>query len=269
MPTSGSPGPDPSSAGPEEPPKTAWAFPSRARLAKVPPGVEVIGAGADLAPGTLLAGYRRGMFAMSDGLQLLWWSPDPRGVLTPDEVHFARSMHRVRNRLTASLDASFAQVLTSCADPRRPSGWITPEYMAGYLQLHQLGWAHSIEIWHGDRLVAGLFGVEVGGLFAAESQFHEPQWGASASRLAVIALCELLAGGSRLIDVQWCTPHLAQVGVREIPRSHYLLALPGLLARPPALWRRDVPGDHPGPHRIRWRSASDPTESPEIGVAPR
>jgi leucyl/phenylalanyl-tRNA--protein transferase len=216
-----------------------------------------------------LTGYRRGLFAMNDGDRLVWWSPDPRGVLHPAAVHVSRSMNRIRNRLTVSIDRRFGSVLSGCADPRRPDGWITADYRASYLTLHELGWAHSVEVWDDDLLVAGLFGVQVGGLFAAESMFHDPRYGASASRLAVIALCDALHGSGSLIDVQWRTPHLARVGVSDIPRGQYLALLPEFLARPGALAPARIgaagkpilaptegsaqpgpPGG--GPNRIRW-----------------
>lgn len=274
VPTSGfrdpSDGSGSSRIGPVEPLPSRWRFPSINVLQKTPPGYEVVAQGADLCPGSLLAGYRAGMFGMYDGDRLLWWSPDPRGVLHPGKVHISRSMHRVRNKLTASLDCDFTAVLSGCADPLRPGGWITADYAASYAELHALGWAHSVEIWDGPRLVAGLFGVQLGGLFAAESMFHDPEYGASASRLAVIALCEVLDGPARaLIDVQWPTAHLAGLGVVGLPRIEYLTLLPALLAQPPAtgwsLSRESFPaqpesadrtavsqGSRTRPSRIRW-----------------
>lgn len=238
---------------PVEPPATQWQLPSIRRIAAHPPGAEVVAQGAELTAGTLLAGYRRGLFAMPQGRALLWWSPDPRGILDPKQVHVARSMHRALNRYQFSLDGDFGGVLTACADPRRPGSWISAAYARAYLHLHRLGWAHSVEVWHEGQLVAGLFGVEVGGLFAAESMFHHPQHGASASRAAVIALCELLAGDEALIDVQWWTPHLDSLGVRQTSRADYLAGLPHLIALPPRLFAL-VPATQAG-SRIRWRTA--------------
>lgn len=263
-------GPGSNRSGPVEPPPSRWRFPGIDVVQTMPAGYEVVARGADLSPGSLLAGYRAGMFGMYDGDRLLWWSPDPRGVLHPRGVHVSRSMHRVRNRLFASLDRDFSAVLAGCADPLRPSGWITADYAASYRELHELGWAHSVEIWDGPKLVAGLFGVQLGGLFAAESMFHDPEHGANASRLAVLALCEALAGPSpALIDVQWPTAHLVGLGVVGMPRTDYLTLLPALLALPPATcWlssRESDPtqaqpadrtavsgGSGTGPNRIRW-----------------
>lgn len=286
VPTSGfrdpSDGSGPSRIGPVEPLPSRWRFPSINVLQKTPPGYEVVAQGADLCPGSLLAGYRAGMFGMYDGDRLLWWSPDPRGVLRPSGVHVARSMHRVRNRLSASLDRDFSAVLIGCADPRRPGRWITADYAASYRELHELGWAHSVEIWDGPRLVAGLFGVQLGGLFAAESMFHDPEYGANASRLAVLALCEALDGPSpALIDVQWPTAHLASLGVVGLPRINYLALLPALLDQPNTTgWRpahesvgpQAEPGDQTavagglgtGPSRIRWV-----TEPPGSAALPK
>ena len=242
---------------PVEPEAPRWALPD---LHDMPEGQELVGIGADLSPGMLLAGYRHGLFAMPDVAELGWWSPDPRGVLLPGQVHAARSLRRALGRFEVSLDESFAEVVAACADPRRPHGWISSAYVNSYWALHRLGWAHSIEVWDADgRLAGGLFGVEVGGLFAAESKFHEQT---DASKVAVVALAELLAADGdprRVIDVQWCTEHLASLGAVEVPRSAYLRALPGALACEPML------SDRPGadgqtdratlPSRIRWRRA--------------
>jgi leucyl/phenylalanyl-tRNA--protein transferase len=233
----------------------------------MPSGQEFVAVGADLSPGMLLAGYRCGMFAMPEGGQLGWWSPDPRGVLPPGRVHVARSLRRALRRFEVSVDAAFAAVVAACADPGRAHGWISTAYRDSYLQLHQLGWAHSIEVWDAEgQLAGGLFGVEVGGLFAAESKFHLRT---DASKVAVVALADLLAADAqvrRIIDVQWCTEHLASLGAIDVPRSTYLRALPHVLACRPALGDRSalVP-DQAGsgeprtagepPSRIRWRSA--------------
>ncbi|MGV1004347.1 MAG: leucyl/phenylalanyl-tRNA--protein transferase [Candidatus Nanopelagicales bacterium] len=207
---------------------------------QVSPGCEVVAAGADLAPGTVLEGYRRGLFAMFDhGLgELLWWSPDPRGVILPGAVRPSRSLRRSARRLRVTLDADFPAVLSGCADPRRPGGWIDEHYQACYLALFCLGWAHSIEVrTPAGQLAGGLLCVEVGGLIAAESKFHVPGIGTDASKVAVLALSEALHGDPRrLIDVQWSTPHLASLGAGELSRAEYLQTrLPMALALPPAL----------------------------------
>jgi leucyl/phenylalanyl-tRNA--protein transferase len=242
---------------PVEPEAPRWALPD---LRDVPAGQEFVAVGADLSPGMLLSGYRSGLFAMPEGGELGWWSPDPRGVLLPGRVHVARSLRRALARFEVSLDASFAEVVAACADPSRPHGWISGAYRDSYLALHRLGWAHSIEVWGPDgTLAGGLFGVEVGGLFAAESKFHV---GTDASKVAVVALADLLAADGdprRVIDVQWCTEHLRSLGAREVPRPAYLRALRSALACQPVLSGRPGPAgqeDVTGlPSRIRWRRA--------------
>ncbi len=242
---------------PIEPAAPRWVLPD---LTDLPAGREFVAVGADLAPGMLLAGYRAGMFAMPEGRELGWWSPDPRGVLLPGRVHVARSLRRALNRFEVSVDRAFAEVVAACADPRRAHGWISAAYQHSYLELHQLGWAHSIEVWDAEgHLAGGLFGVEVGGLFAAESKFHVRS---DASKVAVVALADLLSADGqrrRIIDVQWCTEHLASLGAIEVPRATYLRALPEVLACRPALVGQVEAGEPgiPGvpPSRIRWRRA--------------
>jgi leucyl/phenylalanyl-tRNA---protein transferase len=228
-------------------PGPAWfAMPDPAAL----PGSDFVAVGADLAPATLLAGYRAGLFAMPERGTLGWWSPDPRGVLSPRRVHVSRSLRRSLRHFEVSVDACFTEILALCADPAREHGWINREYAESYLRLHELGWAHSVEVWSQDRLAGGLFGVEVGGLFAAESKAHLVT---DASKAAVVALADLLAddGRPRLIDVQWATEHLATLGAREVPRAVYLAALRTVLTSPPR-FGGDLPAADPEA-RIRWR----------------
>jgi leucyl/phenylalanyl-tRNA---protein transferase len=236
---------------PIEPDAPRWALPD---LRDVPAGQELVAVGADLSPGMLLAGYRTGLFAMPEGAGIGWWSPDPRGVLLPGRVHVSRSLRRALRRFEVSIDRAFGEVVDACADPRRPHGWISPAYLDSYRALHDLGWAHSIEVWDEvGHLAGGLFGVEVGGLFAAESKFHVRT---DASKVAVVALAEVLrvdGDPRRVIDVQWPTEHLVSLGAIEVPRPIYLRALPAALACRPAL---PVEGDGDGlPSRIRWRRA--------------
>jgi leucyl/phenylalanyl-tRNA--protein transferase len=219
-------------AVPTEPPPTPWQFPSPRRLS--PDGLLAVG--ADLEPGTLLAAYRRGIFPMPlDGVREPgWFSPDPRGVIRPDAVHISRSLRRSLRRYEITTGSAFDAVVEGCAAPHRPGGWITPAMSAAYRRLHLLGWAHSLEVWDTDgTLAGGLYGVELGGLFAAESKFHVRT---DASKVAVVALADRLreAGGERLIDVQWCTPHLRTLGATELPRRAYLRALEAGLPLPPA-----------------------------------
>jgi leucyl/phenylalanyl-tRNA--protein transferase len=204
---------------PIEPHPSRFLLPE-SRLA--PSGQELVGVGGDVSPGLMLAGYRAGVFAMEVTPGLLgWFSPDPRGILMPSEVHISRSMRSWCRRYRISFDEEFAAVVTACADPSRTGAWITPAMQRSYEELHRLGWAHSVEIWDGPILAGGLFGVEAGGLFAGESMFHRRP---NASKLAVIALAQRMAGaaGPRLLDVQWWTPHLGSLGVQEIARADYL-----------------------------------------------
>lgn len=224
---------------PVEPPPGPWAFP-------VPRGDDdLVGVGADVGPGTLLAAYRAGLFPMpvgEPGEQSLlgWWSPVDRGVLPLDGLVVTRSLARSRRRFDVRVDSAFEDVIDACSDRRRPQGWITDEIRQAYVELHRLGWAHSVEAWSEDGLlVGGLYGVAIGGLFAGESMFHRAR---DASKVALVALVELLrageggeggAGGAgRLIDVQWCTPHLASLGAIEITRAEYLRRLAAALRTP-------------------------------------
>lgn len=198
--------------------------------------------GADLAPGTLLAAYRQGLFPMRlqargpIGLGPIgWWSPDPRGIIPLDGLIVSRSLRKSTRRFDVRVDTAFAAVVRGCADPRRPHGWIDKKFVGAYCELHRLGWAHSVETWQSDaggnsELVGGLYGVCIGGLFAAESKFHRAR---DASKVAVVALVDLLrAGGGTLLDVQWTTPHLVSLGAVDLPRAQYLDLLVDAVARP-------------------------------------
>ena len=210
---------------PVEPPTCRWTFPGP-RDAD-PDGLVAVG--ADLEPGTLIAAYRRGLFPMPVGRHLAWWSPDPRAIL--DNIHIGRTLRRTRRRFEIRVDTAFGAVIDGCADRRRPGGWITPAVRRAYVRLHDLGWAHSIEAWTPyGTLAGGVYGVQVGGLFAAESMFHRET---DASKAALAALAET---GFALLDVQWLTPHLASLGAVEIRRAEYLERLAAALdAPPPAL----------------------------------
>ena len=217
---------------PLEPPPCQWAFP--------PPGAAdaegLLALGADLAPGTLLAAYRAGIFPMplTGVRELAWFSPDPRGVVPLETFRVSRSLRRSMRRFTVTADRAFEDVVAGCADPRRPGGWITPAIHDAYAGLHRLGWAHSIEVWDEDgALAGGLYGVEIGGLFAAESKFHVRT---DASKVALAELVARLreAGGTRVLDVQWTTAHLRALGARDVAREDYLAGLPAAFATPPA-----------------------------------
>jgi leucyl/phenylalanyl-tRNA--protein transferase len=182
--------------------------------------------GADLEPGTLLAAYRSGLFPMPvEGRGLIaWWSPDPRGVLPLDGLRVTRSMRQSARRYEVRVDTAFAAVVDGCREPSRDGAWITPAIKDAYVRLHELGWAHSIETWSADgRLVGGLYGVAVGGLFAGESMFHRER---DASKVALMGLVAILRdGGATLLDVQWTTDHLASLGAIDLDRRDYLRRL--------------------------------------------
>jgi leucyl/phenylalanyl-tRNA--protein transferase len=218
---------------PQLPEPCRWDLPDPA-LAE--PGQEVVAVGADLDVSTVFAAYVRGLFPMhlASG-ELAWWSPDPRGVLPLDGLRVTRSLRRSARRFEVTVDQAFGEVMRGCADPRRDSGWITAEFLATYGQLHEMGWAHSVEVWRDGRLVGGLYGIEIGGLFAGESMFHRET---DASKVALVALVERLVScgtQGRLLDVQWRTDHLASMGVVEIPRVEYLRRLDAALQVPGCL----------------------------------
>lgn len=203
------------------------------------PGEDVIAVGGGLDAGTVLDAYVRGLFPMhlEDGV-LAWWSPDPRGVIPLDGLRVSDSLRSSLRRFTCTMDVDFAAVIRGCADPTRPQGWITAEITSAYLDLHALGFAHSIEVWDGDgALAGGLYGVEIGGLFAGESMFHVAR---DASKVALVHLVERLrgCGGVRLLDVQWRTDHLARLGAVEVPRESYLEMLAAALPTEECLSRR-------------------------------
>lgn len=215
---------------PTEPQPTGWEFPDS--LHEIDD--DVVGMGADLGPSTLLAAYRHGLFPMpgNPGMPMLWWSPDPRGILPLDGLKVSRSLRASVRRMEVRVDTAFDEVISACADPSRDSGWIDEEIIDAYTELHELGWAHSVETWQDDRLVGGLYGIAIGGLFAGESMFHRVT---DASKVALVGLVDLLRdeyADRRLLDVQWSTPHLASMGVVEVPRSTYLDLLQDALELP-------------------------------------
>lgn len=192
------------------------------------PGVDLVALGADLAPGTLLAAYRGGLFPMpidpgKRRSKLAWYSPDPRGVLPLDELKVSKSLRRSRRRYDVTMSESFEDVITACAEPNRDGRWITTEFVRAYTTLFELGWAHSFEAWDGDRLVGGLYGLRIGNFFAGEAMFHRAT---DASKVALVELVEWLRDtGAQLLDVQWATPHLLSLGVVEMARPDYLRRL--------------------------------------------
>jgi leucyl/phenylalanyl-tRNA---protein transferase len=186
----------------------------------------LVAVGGDLKPGTLLLAYGNGIFPWTTR-PITWWSPDPRAIIPLGGLHVSRSLRKVLKSglFTVSFDADFPRVMRECAAPRpgRQETWITAAFIKGYTRLHELGYAHSVEVWHGERLAGGLYGVSLGGLFAGESMFSAEENG---SKVALVAMEEKLRrGGCQLFDVQMMTTHLRSMGAIEIPRTEYLARL--------------------------------------------
>jgi leucyl/phenylalanyl-tRNA--protein transferase len=223
-------------SGPIEPPSTVWRF---GDPRDGDPEDDLVGIGADLTPGTLLTAYRGGLFPMPDGgtrPPMCWFSPVRRGVIPLEGLVVSRSLRRAVRASEIRVDTAFEEVIHACADPRRPQGWITRDIEDAYVELHRLGWAHSVEVWRDDRLVGGLYGVAIGGLFAGESMFHLER---DASKVALVGLVSLMSDehvAGRLLDVQWLTPHLATLGAVEITRDEYLDRLAVAMALPTPRW---------------------------------
>ena len=215
------------------------AFPPVRSALKEPNGL--LAAGGDLSPERLLEGYRRGIFPwFSEGDPILWWSPDPRMVLFPAEFKISRSLGKtLRNcRYEARFDSAFEEVIASCAAPRKgePGTWIGQAMVEAYLELHRLGYAHSVEIWIAGDLAGGLYGVAMGGVFFGESMFSRVR---DASKIALAALvAHLKSAGFGLIDCQMHTRHLETLGAREIPRAQFSRLLEELIHYPrsPGTW---------------------------------
>ena len=204
----------------------------------------LLAAGADLSAARLLEAYGQGIFPWySEGQPVLWWSPDPRMVLYLDEFRVSRSLaQRVRGmrregRWRVTLDACFERVMRECAMPRPQADgtWITREIAAAYGELHRIGAAHSVEVWDGERLGGGLYGVSIGRMFFGESMFTRVP---DASKVALFALVQLLRRlGFRVIDCQQNTRHLASLGAREISRATFLQQVAELIRQPGPDWR--------------------------------
>ncbi len=232
---------------PEGPP----LFPPTEYACRDPDGL--LGVGGALSPSWLLAAYRRGIFPWySDDQPILWWSPEPRAVLFPDKLKVSRSLGKsLRNRgYTATLDTAFEQVIDACAAPRQEElaegeagTWITEEMRAAYCEMHRLGHAHSVEVWHEGELVGGLYGIAIGRVFFGESMFSRQR---DASKVALVRLVEWLkAHGFGLIDCQQATGHLMSLGAETLPRPRFEALLDEYGDEPtlPGPW--DIEGDTP------------------------
>jgi leucyl/phenylalanyl-tRNA--protein transferase len=222
--------------GPDDPlpdPSRAWSDPNG-----------LLAASADLSAARLLEAYRKGIFPWyTEAQPVLWWSPDPRMVLPLDEMRVSRSLARTLRRARRdarwriTLDACFERVMRECALPRdgQDGTWITRDMTTAYGALHRMGAAHSVEVWEGERLAGGLYGVSIGRMFYGESMFTRVP---DASKAALCALVQLLRGhGFRVIDCQQNTRHLASFGAREIARASFLEQVAEFVRQPGPDWR--------------------------------
>jgi len=208
---------------PSDPPE---AFPDVERALIEPDGL--LAAGGDLSPERLLTAYRRGIFPWyEEGQPILWWSPNPRCVLRPESFHVAKRLQRqIRgSSLTISFNSAFPEVIRACAGERasQQGTWITAQMLNGYERLHDEGWAHSIEVMDGSKLVGGVYGLCIGRVFFGESMFSEQ---ANSSKIALLALTKhMLASGMPLIDCQVLSPHLLTLGATTMPRAEFVQTL--------------------------------------------
>jgi leucyl/phenylalanyl-tRNA--protein transferase len=224
--------------------KTARDFPPVDTALTEPNGL--LCTGADLAPESIIAAYTRGIFPwFSDGQPILWWSPDPRMVLFPDEFKISKSLAKTISRrpFEVRFDSAFSEVISACSEPRREDGgtWIVPEMRVAYAALHARGIAHSIESWREGKLVGGLYGLALGRMFFGESMFARET---DASKVALVALVEKLKrDGFELIDCQQETRHLASFGARPIPRLQFVQRLEELINshQPKSAWHATGP----------------------------
>jgi len=186
----------------------------------------IVAVGGDLSPGRLLTAYRRGVFPWYDETTpILWWSPDPRAIFEIGGLHISRRLRRTirSGQFQITIDRDFAGVIRGCADRPGDGNWITPEMLAAYEALHQLGYAHSVEAWRDGILAGGIYGVAINGFFAGESMFSRVS---DASKVALAFLMEhLRSRGFQLFDIQFLNPHTAGLGAIEIPREEYLWRL--------------------------------------------
>ncbi len=184
----------------------------------------LLAVGGDLSTSRLLSAYRRGIFPWySEGQPILWWSPDPRSVLIPEQMRISRSLRKTlrQGRFAVSQNNVFRRVIRECAMPREAQGgtWLCADMIAAYCRLNERGHAHSIEVWEGPDLVGGLYGVAINQVFFGESMFSKRS---DASKVALAHLCNL---GYELIDCQMPTPHLMSLGAIEVPRRDFVSLL--------------------------------------------
>jgi leucyl/phenylalanyl-tRNA---protein transferase len=213
---------------------SVWDFPSLEQM----PKDDLVTLGADLKPETLIDSYKHGIFPMhiqiENKREIGWWSPLQRGILPLNKINISSSLQKSMKKYFVTFDQDFDAVIEGCGDDKRPKGWINKDIKTAYKKLFELGYVHSVEVWNKkDELVGGLYGVEVNGLFAGESMFHKQT---DASKTAMVYLVNQLkeAGGERIFDVQWQTPHLKSMGVVKISRAKYISLLPEVMNTTPA-----------------------------------
>jgi leucyl/phenylalanyl-tRNA--protein transferase len=196
----------------------------------------IVAIGGDLNTETLLRAYSQGIFPwpIEEGKPIIWASPAMRGIIEFEELHIPRSLRKEREktRLTFTIDKDFPSIIHHCARtarPDQPGTWITSAMENAYNRLHELGYTHSVEVWDGDELVGGLYGIDEGGVFAGESMFHRRP---NASKFALLHLIDhLKSRGAEWIDIQVLTPHMQILGAKEIPRDEFLQKLAAARAR--------------------------------------
>lgn len=222
------------------------------------PDQDLIGFSAEFDAQLARAAYLCGVFPMPLSASFMggdmgWWSPMQRGVLPLEGMRITKSLRQSARRYTTTIDQAFPQVLTACANPDRPGGWIEPDIVDVYTELFEQGDVHSVETWDAEgRLVGGLYGVAIGGLFAGESMFHDAELGRDASKVALMRLVrELVIGGADLLDVQWLTPHLETLGAVELDRSDFLDWLGDALELRGPNWSRQA-GRLTGAELVAW-----------------
>lgn len=218
------------SRSPADLPDSLWQFPN-------PLGVEAhgfVGYGADFAPSTIVAAYRRGIFPWPrEDAEFGWFSPHPRAVIPLDGLHISRRLARTLRggRFRFTVDAAFGRVIRSCATEHAEGTWITERLLGAYRQLHALGWAHSVEVWSQDgKLAGGLYGLAVGAMFGAESMFHRQTDASKAAMVALVQHARMI--GVQLLDVQVLTDHTARMGAVEVSRKRYLAELADAIEKP-------------------------------------
>lgn len=218
-------------------------FPAADHALSEPNGLLAIG--GDLSVDRLMNAYGRGIFPWySEDQPILWWSPDPRAVIFPDEFRMSRSLKKIirKNHFAISIDESFAEVISGCANRGEESGtWLTAEMIDAYEYLHAAGHAHSVDVWHDGKLAGGLYGVSLGQIFFAESMFYNESNASKVALAGLVAFCR--ESGIGLIDCQMASMHLARHGSREISRAEFLRLLEKFKSFPaPRSWKKPLTG---------------------------